>query len=281
MGFASRIAVGGLVLLGATLDAAVAAADVGVVIGRSHARSQPNPSPGPSPSPARFERVNPTASRVAPAGFAAGWQPLDRASTHEPAPTLRSEHLRSAHEAAALRPAGDTAASQPARPPSTQRPLTYGTSWRPPARLPSRAHLDVRMSLEAVQPLIDEAARETGLHPALIRAVIDTASSFHPRRTSASGRVGLMQLPADVVAKAGMANPFDPRENIAVGARYLKQLVDEFDSVRLALAAYAETPDLVRKQPEGARPKEDTRFFVADVLRAYSSLVIVYLDPKP
>ncbi|MBK8013877.1 MAG: lytic transglycosylase domain-containing protein [Deltaproteobacteria bacterium] len=254
MELASRIVVGGLVLFGANVQPSTAVADVGVVVG--HARS--------GRSVGNLGQ-----------GFAKGWQPLDRSSalgftgpSGVSSPSWREAPSRG---------------NSPQNTPRWSRQPTYGTAWRPPNRRPTgtRAQLDLRLPLEVAQPLIDEAAQETGLHPALIRAVIDTASSFHPGRTSASGRVGLMQIPPEIVARDGMTHPYDPRENILAGARYLSELVREFDSVRLALAAYAETPDLVRKQPEGARPKEDTRFFVADVLRAYSSLVIVYLDPKP
>lgn len=63
----------------------------------------------------------------------------------------------------------------------------------------------------------------------------------------------------------GVANRHDPRENIEGGARYLRQMLDRFGSVHLALAAYNAGPGAVRKAGGIPRNRE-TPGYVRNVL---------------
>jgi len=92
---------------------------------------------------------------------------------------------------------------------------------------------------ESFRPLIDQAATKTGLDPKLIEAVIRAESDFDPQSLSPVGAQGLMQLMPETAADLGVADPFDPVQNIDGGSRYLKQLMDRYDGdVGKALAAY-------------------------------------------
>jgi len=65
----------------------------------------------------------------------------------------------------------------------------------------------------------------------------------------------------------GVVDPFDPRENIFGGTRYLKKLLTQFDgSLPLALAAYNAGPSKVQAR-NGMPPIEETRKFVRRVTR--------------
>ena len=76
--------------------------------------------------------------------------------------------------------------------------------------------------------IIETAARSASLEPDLLRAVIVVESGFNSRAVSKRGAVGLMQLMPATATRFGVSNPYDPRENVHAGARYLKFLIDRF-----------------------------------------------------
>ncbi|MBF0282977.1 MAG: lytic transglycosylase domain-containing protein [Magnetococcales bacterium] len=126
--------------------------------------------------------------------------------------------------------------------------------------------LDPREAGEEVPyaDLIRRAARETGLEPALIAAVIQTESSFNPKAVSPVGAQGLMQLMPATAKELGVKDPFDPEQNILGGSRYLKKLLDRYHGDRSqALAAYNWGMGNVERRPD-AMPGE-TRRYVARV----------------
>ncbi len=90
-----------------------------------------------------------------------------------------------------------------------------------------------------LEPIIQEAARAYGIPATLIRAVIKVESNFVPGAVSPKGAMGLMQLMPGTAAFLGVQEPFDPKENIHGGCRYLRLLLDFFGgSLPLALAGY-------------------------------------------
>jgi soluble lytic murein transglycosylase len=87
--------------------------------------------------------------------------------------------------------------------------------------------------------LIDAAAQEHRIDPALIRAVVKAESDYNPTAISSAGALGLMQLMPGTARDLDVKNPFDPEENIRGGVQYLRYLLDRFEgSVPLAVAAY-------------------------------------------
>jgi hypothetical protein len=97
---------------------------------------------------------------------------------------------------------------------------------------------------EALEPFIQEAATVHGMSPSLIRAVIQTESRFNPLAVSRVGAQGLMQLMPTTARHVGIENPFDPRENILGGTKYLSTLLDRFKgNTAKALAPYNAGPD--------------------------------------
>jgi soluble lytic murein transglycosylase len=90
-------------------------------------------------------------------------------------------------------------------------------------------------------------AREHGLDPALVAAVVYQESKFNTRAKSASGAIGLMQLTPETahgiaIRTHGSAfhtqDLYDAEINIRYGEWYLKNLFDKYGSERLVLAAY-------------------------------------------
>ena len=112
---------------------------------------------------------------------------------------------------------------------------------------------------EALEPFIQEAATVHGMSPSLIRAVIQTESRFNPLAVSRVGAQGLMQLMPTTSRHVGIENPFDPRENILGGTKYLSTLLDRFKgNTARALAAYNAGPTVVARH-RGLPPYRETQ----------------------
>ena len=115
---------------------------------------------------------------------------------------------------------------------------------------------------DAYDDLIKEAAATYGLNEHLIRAVMRAESAFNPMVVSPAGAQGLMQIMPELSAEFGVTDPFDPRQNILAGARYLRQLLDtNRGNLRLTLASYNAGPGNVAKY-KGIPPFRETRKYV-------------------
>lgn len=124
-------------------------------------------------------------------------------------------------------------------------------------------------TLSPFYPSIQQAASLYSLPIELLLAVIKVESNFNPQAVSKKGAQGLMQLMPSTAADLGVLDPFDPRQNILAGARYLRTLVNEFDGqVALAVAAYNAGARAVRRA-QGIPPIAETQAYVPAVLAAY------------
>ncbi|WP_418939805.1 lytic transglycosylase domain-containing protein [Paraburkholderia bryophila] len=121
----------------------------------------------------------------------------------------------------------------------------------------------------ALSPLIDEAAHLADLDSALLMAVIDVESGGNPQAVSPKGATGLMQLMPATGARLGASDLFDPRQNIAAGARYLKALIAQFGNLPLALAAYNAGEGAVQKYGGQIPPYVETMNYVPRVMARY------------
>jgi len=133
--------------------------------------------------------------------------------------------------------------------------------------------------------ILDESIRY-GLDPALVLAIIETESSFRKGARSERNAVGLMQiLPAtgeDVARRIdivweGEASLYMPVVNIKVGTYYFNHLVERFDSVELALAAYNRGPSAVSRMI--GRGRMPSRRYSRKVLSTYREIK-PFLSPR-
>ena len=126
-------------------------------------------------------------------------------------------------------------------------------------RPPSRGSYD---------PLIAAAARQNGVPPALVKAVIAAESRFNPRAISPKGAQGLMQLMPATARRLGVADPMHAEQNVRGGVRYLRHLHDRYGDWTRALAAYNAGPTAVDRYG-GIPPYRETRQYVNRVLTYY------------
>jgi len=133
---------------------------------------------------------------------------------------------------------------------------------------PSNQNYDGLSVRTDLQSLIEQAAQDNGVDPALIASVIKVESDFNPNSTSPKGAMGLMQLMPDTAKELSVANPYDPAENVKAGTRYLKTLLDRYQgSVHLALAAYNWGMGNLERRPE--QIPTETRQYIDRVLQHY------------
>lgn len=117
--------------------------------------------------------------------------------------------------------------------------------------------------------LINEAARLYQLPNSFIRAVMRVESNFNPTVVSRAGAMGLMQLMPKTARSMGVSDPFDERQNVLGGARYLRILANRFKGdLILTVAAYNAGESAVEKYG-GIPPYQETQRYVRRVLKHY------------
>ncbi|MER2564848.1 MAG: lytic transglycosylase domain-containing protein [Myxococcaceae bacterium] len=118
-----------------------------------------------------------------------------------------------------------------------------------------------------LETLARQAERKHGLPRGLMWAIVQTESGARPHRISFAGAMGPAQLMPGTAALMGVSDPFDPHQAVDGGARYLKEQLDRFGDVTLAVAAYNAGPGAVH----GMVPRNgETEHYVAKVMRTFS-----------
>jgi len=169
--------------------------------------------------------------------------------------------VRVRHGSGSSVPAGQasqrrTAVLADPQPASPVQPVSYQPSW----------------NSAAAAPLLAEAAAQTGLHPALLEALVWQESRWHPGAVSRKGAIGLTQLMPGTARELGV-DPRDPSANLMGGARHLRSLIDHFDGDLVkALAAYNAGVRRV-EQAGGVPPIPETQQYVLAILGRVTATV--------
>jgi len=122
----------------------------------------------------------------------------------------------------------------------------YVNTSTPPSRVDWMLRSFHRNNLSATsgnpadfEQLVETTAGRFQVDPGLIQAIIRVESDYDPKAVSSKGAMGLMQLIPETAQRFGVANPFDPRQNVEGGTGYLRYLLDHFGGdLSLSLAAY-------------------------------------------
>jgi soluble lytic murein transglycosylase-like protein len=129
--------------------------------------------------------------------------------------------------------------------------------------------------------IVHSESRALRIDPLYVLAIMKVESGFRADVVSPRGAVGLLQVKprtarsvAQAEARSGAVAQAvrleDPKTNVALGLRYLRQLEDEFSDPEIALAAYNMGPTLVRNRLEARQPVP--RGYAQRVRSAYRAL---------
>jgi len=139
------------------------------------------------------------------------------------------------------------------------------------------------------EAIVRSHARNYDLPPTLLAAVIYTESKFDASARSDAGAIGLMQLLPEtakgIAVRTGgdrfvVDDLLDPELNVRYGSWYVRHLLDRYDDVPTALAAYHAgqgNVDEWRRRGVGVQFPE-TRAYVERVLDAQRVYADAYAD---
>ncbi len=130
--------------------------------------------------------------------------------------------------------------------------------------------LSIRQAAAPFSAFFGAAGREHQVEPALLAAMASVESAFDPAAVSPAGAQGLMQFMPATASSFGI-DPLDPAQAVDGAARYIRQLLDRFGSLDLALAGYNAGPGAVSRAG-GVPPYAETRAYVTKVLDTYEVL---------
>jgi hypothetical protein len=147
-----------------------------------------------------------------------------------------------------------------------QQESFFWAPWPKPVTAPSVTAECEPLPRAEVDRLAADASMSEHLSADLIRTVMEKESGFRPCAVSSRGAQGLMQLMPATAQDLNVSDPFDPKQNVSAGARYLKQLLDKYSGdIERALGAYNAGP--ARVDRTGGVPQiRETQNYVLDIV---------------
>jgi len=147
----------------------------------------------------------------------------------------------------------------------------FTVPWDPPPASPNQSSPAAdcpELPSDQLDSLIEKTAEQQKLSATLLREVARQESSFQPCAVSVKGALGLMQLMPETAADFGVADAFNPEQNLTAGAKLLATLLEKYNGDRkLALAAYNAGSERV-SQYRGVPPFPETENYVKEILTA-------------
>jgi SLT domain-containing protein len=162
--------------------------------------------------------------------------------------------------------------------------LMQGKNFLAPSAKFSPQNQFVQSPKSDKQKLIEENAKRTGLMPEILEAMMHQESRGKSNAVSNKGATGLMQLMPATAARFGVTNSFDPAQNIAGGATYMRWLLNRFKgNTQLALAGYNTgegNVDKAIKRAGGSHRFEDIKPFLAKETQGYVTSIMADLKNR-
>lgn len=142
-----------------------------------------------------------------------------------------------------------------------------------------QAYLTRHPGLLKYEQLLQQAASEHAVELPLLKAVMAAESGFNPAAVSPKGAIGLMQVMPATAERYGLRSDrrktveqklSDPKTNIQLAARYLRDLMRRFPGeLALVLASYNAGEGAVQKYRGQVPPYPETRNYVKLVTQFY------------
>lgn len=180
-----------------------------------------------------------------------------------------SPPVRNTHAATQRRPVRIVHMGSPSR-----RSVVYAVTPSNRVRVPSQLAAlgkKERVTWQDVDRIVTHFAGQHRIKKSYVYAIMKTTSNFNLKYRSVAGAEGLMSLMPHTVRVLGVADPYNPVQNIAGGTLYLRRMLNEFgNNGTLALAAYNAGPGAVRKH-KGVPPYRETQEFIRRV-KGYAQL---------
>jgi len=183
------------------------------------------------------------------------------------APALQAGERATAPPASPYRLVSADGASSP-----DASPYLLDQSYRMESTASTDSATTVQLAAKPYARQINEAAREAGVDPALVHAVVSVESAYRSAAVSPKGAVGLMQVMPETALRYGVSDPAGVRDNLRAGARHLSALMERYDDrLDLALAAYNAGEGAVKRYNNTIPPYAETRHYVPAVIAKYQA----------
>lgn len=138
------------------------------------------------------------------------------------------------------------------------QPSALGSTWR-----------RQRVPKEGLERMVFETAEKHRVDPALVRAVIEAESNWNPSAVSRKGALGLMQLVPGTAVRFGVADAFNPQQNVEGGVKYLRTLLERYNGdLNRSLAAY-NAGEYAVDRARGIPWYPETRNYVQKIVDSY------------
>lgn len=196
--------------------------------------------------------------------------PQSAFATDAPPPTIVERSTLQAGVTTKVRPNGFALVTFGTwhRPEQIDRVVALSHTIKPIANLRLHSKSGSSFRRAAYLPHVQAAEQRYGIPRGLLDALIWTESRYNPVALSKAGAVGLGQLMPPTAEALGVANRYDARSNVIGAARYLRQMIDQFGAIHLAVAAYNAGPGAV-KSSNGIPLNNETPSYVRNVLLSW------------
>ena len=142
----------------------------------------------------------------------------------------------------------------------------------------ARAFKEASSRSEVIK-LIKRVSKKYGVDYKLVAAIAKIESDFDVNAISNKGAKGIMQLMDKTAKFYGVDDPYDVKENVEGGVRFLKHLIKKYHDVRLVAAAYNAGETAVDRY-KSIPPYPETERYVEKFLSVYNGKRIAYVAGK-